>query len=65
MKAPPRKNLAPLRRTVERRIENPLSRRILAGDFGEGDHVTVDYAGGDFTFERSVVSEPIAAGVEA
>jgi ATP-dependent Clp protease ATP-binding subunit ClpC len=55
----------PLRRTVERRIENPLSRRILGGDFGEGDHVTVDYAGGDFTFERSVVSEPVAAGVEA
>ena len=55
----------PLRRTVERRIENPLSRRILGGDFGEGDHVTVDHAGGDFTFERSVVSEPVAAGVEA
>jgi ATP-dependent Clp protease ATP-binding subunit ClpC len=55
----------PLRRTVERRIENPLSRRILGGDFGEGDQVTVDYAGGDYTFERSVASEPVAAGVQA
>ena len=43
----------------------PAVKRILGGEFGEGDHVTVDYADGDFAFERSVVSEPVAAGVEA
>jgi ATP-dependent Clp protease ATP-binding subunit ClpC len=52
----------PLRRTVERRIENPLSKRILGGDFGDGDQVIVDYAGGDFIFERVVASEPVASG---
>jgi ATP-dependent Clp protease ATP-binding subunit ClpA len=29
----------PLRRTVQRRVENPLSKRILAGEFVEGDTV--------------------------
>jgi ATP-dependent Clp protease ATP-binding subunit ClpC len=55
----------PLRRTVERRIENPLSRRILGGEFTEGDHVRVDYVNGEYTFERTAVAEPVAAGVEA
>jgi ATP-dependent Clp protease ATP-binding subunit ClpC len=55
----------PLRRTVERRIENPLSRRILGGEFAEGDHVTVDYVNGEYTFERVAVAEPVPAGVES
>jgi len=42
----------PLRRTIERRVENPLSKRILAGEFSDGDHVLVDYAGGAFTFTK-------------
>ncbi len=48
----------PLRRTIERRIENPLARRILAGEFVPGDHIVVDYAGGEFTFTKSTA--PIA-----
>ncbi|MXZ89048.1 MAG: AAA domain-containing protein [Dehalococcoidia bacterium] len=40
----------PLRRTVERRVENELARRILAGEFGEGQRITVDYADGEYTF---------------
>ncbi|MXW24995.1 MAG: AAA domain-containing protein [Dehalococcoidia bacterium] len=40
----------PLRRTVERRVENELARRILAGDFGENQRITVDYADGEYTF---------------
>ena len=55
----------PLRRTVERRVENPLSRRILGGEFSEGDHITVDYRDGDFVFERSRVEEPVTAGAQA
>jgi len=31
----------PVRRTLEHYIENPLSRRLLAGDFSEGDTVIV------------------------
>ena len=32
----------PLRRAIERHIDNPLARRIIAGDFVEGDEVRVD-----------------------
>jgi len=40
----------PLRRTVQRRIENELARRILAGDVKGGQQVTVDFADGAYTF---------------
>jgi ATP-dependent Clp protease ATP-binding subunit ClpC len=43
----------PLRRTVQRQIENALARRILAGEFGEGDIVRVDYREGAFVFEKA------------
>ena len=32
----------PLRRAIQRRVENPLSKGILAGDYADGDHVEVD-----------------------
>ncbi|MBI4234625.1 MAG: AAA family ATPase [Chloroflexi bacterium] len=34
----------PLRRAVQRHVENPLSSRILAGEFKDGDRVLVDVA---------------------
>ena len=40
----------PLRRTLQRRIENPLSTKILRGEFKEGDHITVDAETDGFTF---------------
>ena len=41
----------PMRRTIQRRIENELARRVLAGEFAEGDEVVVDLAdGGEFAF---------------
>ena len=51
----------PLRRTVQRRVENPLAMRILAGEFREGDHVRVDYADGEYTFAAVKAGEPVAA----
>jgi ATP-dependent Clp protease ATP-binding subunit ClpC len=46
----------PLRRTVQRRVENPLSKRILAGEFVEGDTVVVDVSpDGEYAFERKAV----------
>jgi ATP-dependent Clp protease ATP-binding subunit ClpA len=49
----------PLRRTVQRRIENPLARRILAGEFNEGDVVQVGVDGdGEYTFEKATSPEP-------
>jgi ATP-dependent Clp protease ATP-binding subunit ClpC len=40
----------PLRRTVQRRIENELARRILAGEVRQGQCVVVDFVGDEFTF---------------
>ncbi len=36
----------PLRRAVQRLVENPLSKGILAGDYAEGDHLEVDLDAG-------------------
>ena len=48
----------PLRRAVQRFIENPLSRRILAGEFSEGSHVLVDAAEDGLAF--SLADSPVA-----
>ena len=40
----------PLKRTIQRRIEDRLSEEILLGRVGNGQRVTVDYAGGAFIF---------------
>jgi ATP-dependent Clp protease ATP-binding subunit ClpC len=37
---------------VQRRVEKPLSKRILAGEFGEGDTVLVDLSDGEYVFSR-------------
>jgi ATP-dependent Clp protease ATP-binding subunit ClpA len=33
----------PLRRLLQRRVENELSKRLLKGEIRTGDHVVVDY----------------------
>ncbi|MDP2673923.1 MAG: AAA family ATPase [Dehalococcoidia bacterium] len=53
----------PLRRTIERRVANPLSRRILAGEFDEGDTAQVGFVDGEYTFERKAA--PAKAKAEA
>jgi ATP-dependent Clp protease ATP-binding subunit ClpB len=50
----------PLRRTIQRALENPLARRLLAGEFTSGDTVRVDVtADGELTFNGS--AEPRSA----
>jgi ATP-dependent Clp protease ATP-binding subunit ClpB len=52
----------PLRRAIQRELENPLAKRILGGDFVAGDTIHVDDAGdGKLAFTRTLVAEPIAA----
>ena len=46
-----------MRRTIQRRIENELARRVLAGEFAEGDEVVVDLDDdGEFTFTAERVA---------
>ena len=40
----------PLRRTIQRRVLDPLAARLLEGDFGEGDAVLVDDGESGLTF---------------
>ena len=43
----------PLRRAIERHIDNPLARGIIAGEFGEGDQVRIDAADDNLTFTKA------------
>jgi ATP-dependent Clp protease ATP-binding subunit ClpB len=44
----------PLKREIQRRIENPVAKLILEGRFGPKDVIPVDFEGGAFAFERVV-----------
>lgn len=41
----------PLKRAIQRYIENPLAQRILKGEFGEGDIIEVDFRDGEMRFD--------------
>jgi ATP-dependent Clp protease ATP-binding subunit ClpB len=43
----------PLKRALQRLIENPLALRLLEGDFAEGDTIRVDAQNGDLVFARA------------
>jgi ATP-dependent Clp protease ATP-binding subunit ClpB len=43
----------PLKRSIQRLIENPLAQHILSGDFGEGDTVLVDAQNGEIVFTKA------------
>jgi ATP-dependent Clp protease ATP-binding subunit ClpC len=47
----------PLRRAIQRYVENPISKGILQGDFKEGDAVVVDLKDGELVFSKS--KEPL------
>jgi ATP-dependent Clp protease ATP-binding subunit ClpB len=49
----------PLKRTIQRRILDPLATRVLQGDFGEGDGVRIDVKAGALVFNK------VEAGVAA
>jgi ATP-dependent Clp protease ATP-binding subunit ClpB len=50
----------PLKRAIQRLVENPLALRLLEGEFAEGDTVRVDVEGAEFVFTKAAV-EPAAA----
>jgi ATP-dependent Clp protease ATP-binding subunit ClpB len=43
----------PLKRTIQRLLQDPLARRLLEGQFHEGDTVRVELQGGEITFSRA------------
>ncbi|MCY4086567.1 MAG: AAA family ATPase [Actinomycetia bacterium] len=51
----------PLKRAIQRLVENPLSQRLLAGDFAEGGVIRADATGHELTFERIDTAQPAAA----
>ena len=42
----------PLKRTIQRRVLDPLALRVLEGEFREGDHVVVDVGDNALTFVK-------------
>jgi len=43
----------PLKRTIQRLVQDPLALRLLEGEFKDGDTVTVDAEGDALTFKRA------------
>jgi ATP-dependent Clp protease ATP-binding subunit ClpB len=55
----------PLKRVIQREVQDPLALALLRGEFGEGDTVRVGVSDGRIVFERSVnsVAEAVADAV--
>ena len=51
----------PLKRAIQRLLENPLALRLLEGDFGEGDTIRVDAQNSDLVFIKAAATETAAA----
>ena len=65
--ADPEYGARPLRRAIQRFVENPMSKRILGGEFKEGDHVKVVLGEQGLEFkavDRSNSDDEIADGSE-
>ncbi len=45
----------PLRRTVQRYVETPLARKVLAGEIGDGGRITIDESEEEITFDIASV----------
>jgi ATP-dependent Clp protease ATP-binding subunit ClpA len=49
----------PLKRTIQRLVQDPLALRILEHEFGEGDTVVVDALGPELVFRREVTGQVV------
>ena len=49
----------PLKRTIQRLVQDPLALKILEGEFAEGDTVLVDSDGNQISFKKSVEARPV------
>jgi ATP-dependent Clp protease ATP-binding subunit ClpC len=55
----------PLRRLIQRKLENVLAKRVLAGEFNPGDLIQVDVEDDELTFRCEVPAEPVPTPVAA
>ncbi|HET9115473.1 MAG TPA: AAA family ATPase [Gaiellaceae bacterium] len=51
----------PLKRAIQRQVENPLALRLLEGDFHDGDTIRVDADDGEIRFEKLGAAATAAA----
>ena len=47
----------PLKRAIQRYVESPLSKRLLAGEFPEGSHIVIGESDGEITFAMGSVED--------
>jgi ATP-dependent Clp protease ATP-binding subunit ClpB len=50
----------PLKRAIQRLVENPLALRLLEGELAEGDTIRVDAAGGELVFAKAAATTAAA-----
>jgi ATP-dependent Clp protease ATP-binding subunit ClpB len=48
----------PLKRALQRLVENPLAMRLLDGEFADGERIRVDAQNGELVFEKVSAAEP-------
>jgi ATP-dependent Clp protease ATP-binding subunit ClpB len=48
----------PLKRALQRLVENPLAMRLLEGDFADGERIRVDAQNGELVFGKVSAAEP-------
>ncbi len=48
----------PLKRFIQRQVETPLSRKLIAGEITDGSHVTVEFKAGQLIFESNAAKKP-------
>ena len=51
----------PLKRAIQRLVENPLALRLLEGDFADSDTIRVTADGGELAFEKAGAAAPAVA----
>jgi ATP-dependent Clp protease ATP-binding subunit ClpB len=51
----------PLKRALQRLVENPLAQRLLEGEFAEGDTIRVDAENGELVFARAEAPAHVTA----
>jgi len=55
----------PLKRAIQKELETPIGRRLLAGQIKDGDKVLVDWKDGEFTFSTKGAERSEAVGANA